>query len=269
MKKILLALCCAALFATCKEPVTTGKVVELTTSLGKIKVRLYDETPLHRDNFLSLVERGVYDSLLFHRVIRDFMIQAGDPSSRHTAPGKHLGEASEGEDVPAEILPGFFHKRGALAAARQGDQQNPERRSSGSQFYLVQGEVFSPAELENLVRGINDSRRGEIYRALLQKNVEKYQYLETANNPAALDSLNARINATCDSLFNAAKLILSDEQTSAYTTLGGSPHLDGAYTVFGEVISGLEVIDKIAAVPVDAYNRPLEDVRIVKARVIR
>ncbi|MDR1273697.1 MAG: peptidylprolyl isomerase [Odoribacteraceae bacterium] len=269
MKKIILALCCAGLFVACREQGVPGTVVELTTSLGKIKIRLGDETPLHRDNFVKLVEGRVLDSVLFHRVIKGFMVQAGDPSSRHAAPGAHLGETSHGETIPAEIVPGLFHKRGALAAARLGDQQNPERASSGSQFYIVQGEVFSPGELEEVVRRVNESRRGEIYRSLVQGRAAELERLGTANDPAALDALDREINTALDSLFETRKLTLTDEQARAYTTGGGAPHLDGAYTVFGEVIGGMEVIDKIADAPVDAYNRPLSDARVLEARIIR
>jgi peptidylprolyl isomerase/peptidyl-prolyl cis-trans isomerase B (cyclophilin B) len=269
MKRIILALCCAGSLVACREVEAPGTVVELTTSLGKIRVRLADETPLHRDNFTRLVEGGVFDSVLFHRVIEGFMIQAGDPSSRRAAPGARLGGTSHGETIPAEIVPGLFHERGALAAARLGNAQNPERASSGSQFYIVQGEVFSPEELEGVVRRVNEARQGEIYRSLVQERAAERERLLAVNDPAALDALDGETRAAVDSLFATRELVLDEERARVYATAGGTPHLDGEYTVFGKVIEGMEVVDKIAASPVDAYDRPLRDVRVIKARVVR
>jgi peptidylprolyl isomerase/peptidyl-prolyl cis-trans isomerase B (cyclophilin B) len=270
MKKIITFLCCACLLTVaCKrQERPAGDIVELTTSLGKITIRLYDETPLHRDNFTRLVNEHFYDSILFHRVIHRFMIQAGDPHSKRAPFGARLGEGSEGEWIDAEIRPHLFHKRGALAAARLGDSQNPERKSNGSQFYLVQGEIFSRPDLENIIRRANETLERSIFQSVVTANSEEYRRLETANDLPALDSLKQKINATSDSLFNARKREYTEEQINAYTTIGGAPHLDGAYTVFGEVIDGLEVIDKIAALPGDASNRPLQDARVIKARVL-
>ncbi len=184
--------------------------VQVITSLGEMTLELYNETPGHRDNFLKLVEDGFYDGTLFHRVINGFMIQGGDPHSRDAVPGEPLGSGGPGYTIPAEIQEGLFHRKGALAAARQGDQINPERRSSGSQFYIVHGRRFSHEELD-------------------------------------------RMEQQMDREF-------SPEQREAYTTVGGTPHLDGGYTVFGQVISGMEVIDKIAALETGAADRPKEDV---------
>jgi len=185
--------------------------VLIKTSYGNIVVKLYNDTPLHRDNFIKLVKDGYYDGLLFHRVIQNFMIQGGDPNSRNAARGEMLGMGGPGYTIPAEIIPGHFHKKGALAAARKGDAVNPKKASSGSQFYIIQGQVLNEQQLQTYV-----------------------------------------------SMGNHAPF--TPEEVSAYTTIGGSPHLDGEYTVFGEVVEGLDVIDKIAAVAVDAYNRPVEDI---------
>jgi len=195
--------------------------VEIRTTLGTIIVELYNETPQHRDNFLKLVREGAYDSLLFHRVIPGFMVQGGDPDSRRAADGTPLGNGGPGYTVPAEIVPGIIHRKGALAAARQADGVNPERRSSGSQFYIVQGKSFAPTDLDRL-----NARKGK----------DAVAYTEADRN--------------------------------TYGTVGGAPHLDGAYTVFGEVVHGLEVIDAIAAQPTGAYDRPLTDIRMYM-RVIR
>lgn len=188
-------------------------LVQIETSYGDMVVKLYNETPKHRDNFLKLVEEGFYDDQLFHRVIKDFMIQAGDPNSRDADKGEMLGMGGPGYTIPAEIVEGLYHKKGVLAAARKGDAVNPEKRSSGSQFYIVQGKPLSPFELDAYVK----SGRHDIF---------------------------------------------TSKEIKDYTSLGGTPHLDGEYTVFGEVIDGIEIIDKISKVEVDNYNRPVENIRI-------
>ena len=221
MKKIAILFCCAMLLFSCKEKNT---IVEILTSYGDIKIKLYNETPIHRDNFIDLVSNSAFDGILFHRVINNFMIQAGDPDSRDAAPGVLLGENSIGEDLPAEIVPQLFHKKGVLAAAREGDRVNPERKSSNSQFYLVQGRVYTSETLTARVEEINANRED--------------------------------------------KLVLTEEQILAYTTIGGTPHLDGRYTVFGEIIEGLDIVDKIAAVETDENNRPLENIPIKGTRIV-
>ncbi|HEY9082423.1 MAG TPA: peptidylprolyl isomerase [Vicingaceae bacterium] len=188
--------------------------VLLSTEYGNIKIKLFNETPQHRDNFIKLVKEGFYNETLFHRVIKDFMIQGGDPDSKNAQKGEYLGEGDVGYTIPTEFNPKLIHKRGALAAARQGDNVNPQKRSSGCQFYIVQGRKFTTEEIER----IEKSKQGRI------------EY--------------------------------TDEQYKTYETLGGTPHLDMDYTVFGEVIEGLDVVDKIAAVKRDRKDRPLEDIKI-------
>ena len=198
--------------------------VLIQTTMGDIVIRLSDSTPLHRDNFLKLVKVGYYDSVLFHRVIKDFMIQGGDPNSRRAAAGKPLGDGGPGYTVPAEFRKTLFHKKGVVAAARMGDNVNPAKASSGSQFYIVQGKVFRSGELDTL-----EMRR-----------------------------LGGRK--------------IPFEQRQIYTTIGGTPHLDQGYTVFGEIVKGLDVVDKIATVQTSKaqdLDRPLQDVRIIKARLIK
>ena len=192
------------------NPKATKLLIE--TSLGKIVVILYDETPLHKNNFIKLVGSGFYDNQLFHRVIKGFMIQGGDPDSKNATPGKMLGLGGPKYTIQAEIRPGLYHKKGALSAARLGDQVNPKKSSSGSQFYIVQGNVLTLEELNSLVK----------------------QRIHGAFTP---------------------------QQVKDYTSIGGAPHLDGSYTVFGEVITGLEIIDKIANSAVDANDRPLKDIK--------
>jgi len=190
--------------------------VEIRSTAGTLVVELFNETPRHRDNFIKLVKDGAYDSLLFHRVIPAFMVQGGDPDSKRATAGTVLGNGGPGYTVPAEIVPGLIHRRGALAAARQGDQVNPERNSSGSQFYIVHGKTFQPRELDMLVQR------------------------------------SARLGTP---------ISYTPEQQAAYATEGGAPHLDGAYTVFGQLVDGFEVLDAIAAQPCDPRDRPLTDIR--------
>ena len=247
------------------------KVVLISTSYGDIKVKLYNETPLHRDNFIKLVEEGFYDSLLFHRVISNFMIQGGDPDSKGAKKGKALGEGDVGYMIPSEFNTNLFHKKGALAAARQPDNVNPERKSSGCQFYIVQGAVQSLEQLKNHEERLiasNKSRYG-------------YMFLNLEQNKALKDSLTVaqqngdmeRLNVLVDSINKAIEprldsLRFSDEELQAYTTIGGTPHLDHQYTVFGEVIEGLNIVDSIAQVITDKRNRPQEDV-IFSAKVLK
>lgn len=192
--------------------------VLIETDFGNITVRLYNETPRHRDNFLKLVNEGFYDGLLFHRVIKNFMIQGGDPKSKDAQPGQMLGDGGLPYTVPAEFVPTLFHKKGALAAARQGDNVNPNKESSSCQFYIVQGNVWNPNQLK-----------------MMEYQMQKH---------------------------------FSQEQIDAYTTIGGTPHLDGDYTVFGEVVEGLDVVDKIAAVQCGQFDRPVKDVKM-KMKVIQ
>tara|TARA_B100001939_G_C16849472_1_gene576752 strand:- start:283 stop:933 length:651 start_codon:yes stop_codon:yes gene_type:complete len=186
--------------------------VLISTSFGDMVVELYNETPQHRDNFIKLVRERFYDGTLFHRIIPNFMIQGGDPDSKGAAPNVQLGNGGPGYTIPAEFVDGLFHKKGVLAAARLGDAVNPKKESSGSQFYLVQGQVYSEEKLRSF-----ELRSGKTY---------------------------------------------NEEQTKTYGSIGGTPHLDGAYTVFGEVVKGLDVIELITNQKRDKNNRPLKDVEM-------
>lgn len=200
--------------------------VRMYTTAGVIDLALYDDTPKHKENFLKLVKEQRYDSLLFHRVIKDFMIQGGDPDSKNALTGALLGEGDLGYTVDAELMPQvYFHRRGVLAAAREGDDVNPTKASSASQFYIVWGKVYTKEQLEN-------------YKEFYARRTGR-------------------------------ELVISPEQEAVYTTVGGTPHLDGEYTVFGEVVSGLDVVEKIQSAACDGNDRPLEDVRIMKTEIIR
>lgn len=252
-------------FAGCSDK--SGDTVLLETSEGNIRIKLYDRTPLHRDNFKKLVKEGYYDGMLFHRVIAGFMIQAGDPDSKNTRPGMRLGTGSADYTLKAEFKPELFHKRGAVAAARESDNVNPDRNSSGSHFYIVQGKVFSQEELDAAVEKINLKRHKALFELLEQKRQGEIAGYQRANDYDNLMRINKELSEETRRRFDQEKLVLSDEQREMYTTIGGIPHLDGAYTVFGDVTEGMEIVDKVAAQPTDDNNRPLKDVVIRKVRV--
>lgn len=235
--------------------------VKLETSLGDIVVELYNETPLHRDNFIKLVKEGYYDGVLFHRVIKNFMIQTGDGNSKTAGPNDMLGDGDPGYTIPAEfVYPKYFHKRGALAAARTGDQVNPERRSSGSQFYIVTGRVFGSDDLSRMVQEM----KRNIFMRLVKDNHQRIEDLQKAQDNASLETLQNELIQLTEA--EAAKSL--DPIIDAYTSVGGTPHLDGQYTVFGEVVSGMDVVDKIQNVETDSADRPVNDVKIIKATII-
>lgn len=233
MRKTLILLAATILLASCHNKQTATEEPEprtqitLTTTEGDIVLELYNETPLHRDNFIRQAESGYFDSLLFHRVIENFMIQSGDPTSKHAAPGAFIGDESKEELIPAEILyPTLYHKRGALAAAREGDDVNPEHMSSPTQFYIVWGRTFeADSLLDKMDRRIQEGTNGQ-YR--LDPTLREYY----RNNP-------------------------------------GTPHLDGSYTVFGEVVEGLDIVGRIQATETDTNDRPIQDIRILHTTIDR
>lgn len=244
-------------------------LVRLETTMGNITVKLYNETPKHRDNFIKLTKEGTYDSTLFHRVIKNFMIQAGDPQSKTATDTTTLGNGDVGYTLPAEFNPKFFHKKGALAAARLSDEVNPNKESSGCQFYIVTGRKFSEAQMISMENQLNEARLETVFNELARKHMKEiYKMRKAGDNDGLLelqDSLEAQARGI---VAKEPALKFSREQIAAYTTVGGAPHLDGAYTVFGEVTEGMEVIDKIQAVKTNHADRPETDVRILKATVI-
>lgn len=249
-------------------PVEEGAIVELKTSEGDIKVLLYNDTPLHKANFLKLVKEGYYDGLLFHRVIKDFMVQTGDPNSRNAAPGQALGAGDPSYTIEAEIeYPRHYHKYGALAAARTGDQFNPERRSSGSQFYIVTGRKQNAAELQMMQQRMVDSDRQQYFRRLCMREKEEIQRLQQAGDKEALEQLRLRLIKETEE--NVKPPVLAENIVRDYETVGGTPHLDNQYTVFGEVIEGMDTVEKIQNAATGAADRPVEDIRIISAKVIK
>lgn len=249
-------------FSGCKKSVEGPRVVLIKTSLGDIKVQLYDETPIHRDNFVKLVEDGFYDDLLFHRVVPNFMIQGGDPKSKDAPKTMPLGDGGPGYLLDAEIdYPTFYHKRGALAAARMPNHINPTKRSSGSQFYIVQGKKWTTKELRQLAIRRNDDKRKRIF----DRVVIEYRDSIEANttDSVRMKLIQEQIMTKVDSIMRTKGVFFfMPEQIETYTKIGGTPQLDGEYTVFGEVLEGMDVVDKIALLPCDKRNRPTKDLSI-------
>ncbi len=245
--------------------------VMIVTDYGVIKIKLYNETPLHRDNFLKLIKEHYYDSLLFHRVIQSFMIQAGDPDSKRAQYGTMLGEGGPKYTVPAEFNQNLFHKKGVIAAARESDLDNPTQASSGSQFYIVQGRVYTDSLLKIQAKRITKMKLfNEIINRTENKNwLEKYKSFAKNEVTDSMKYVNDIINKQVEKeLPNVTSYQFSDEQVKAYTTTGGTPHLDGSYTVFGEVYDGFEVIEDIAKQKVDGNARPEKDIRIISISII-
>lgn len=239
------------------------EVVTIKTHLGDMVVILYDETPKHKANFLKLAREHYYDSLLFHRVIDGFMIQGGDPDSKKAQPGQHLGQGNPGYTIDAEFNPKFYHEKGALAAARLGGPANPTKASSGSQFYIVDGTTVQEADLK-----VDPEKFNTAYRQFFQNEANRAYYdslsqFMQANDRPGYEAYLKKIKPTVEASTGIkTEKEISPEQLKAYTTVGGAPHLDGEYTVFGKVIKGLEVIDQIAALPKDQTDRPTEDIRM-------
>ena len=232
--------------------------VKIETTLGDIIVRLYDETPIHRDNFVKLVKEGYYDGTLFHRVIKDFMIQGGDPDSKGAPAGKMLGVGGPDYTLEAEIKDNLYHKRGALAAARQGDEVNPERRSSGSQFYIVWGQVYKENQLNQLGKQIRMQKVQDAFNDLAKAHRDEIMQMRRERNRAGLQELQDQLIAEAEN--KVGKQGLTDEQMQLYSTVGGTPHLDGQYTVFGEVEEGLNVVEQIQNTATGRADRPTNDI---------
>lgn len=243
--------------------------VTIKTTEGDITVRLYDETPRHRDNFLKLAQEGYYNGTLFHRVIKNFMIQGGDPNSKGAPAGVQLGTGGPGYTIPAEIQPQFIHKRGALAAARQGDEVNPKRASSGSQFYIVWGQVYNDGQIGQLARQMQMQAEQSIFNRLAGEHRKEIMDLRRNRDQAGLMELqNDLIAQTQAIMAEQGGAALTEAQKQTYTTIGGTPHLDGQYTVFGEVEEGLDVVEKIQGTETMPGDRPKQDIQILSVEVM-
>lgn len=249
----------------------TETMVAMNTSLGTIKLKLYNDTPQHRDNFVKLAKAGQYDGLLFHRVIKDFMVQGGDVTSKDAPMNKQLGAGDLGYTVPAEfVYPARFHKKGALSAARTGDEVNPERASSASQFYIVTGKVYSDAELNQMEKQKESRLKQAIFAHLQTENKTKVMELYRSGNKDELailrDTLIGKTELEAEKRKDEAKL--TAEQREAYKTVGGVPFLDNEYTVYGEVTEGIEVVEAIEKSKTNKQDRPMENIVIKSVEIL-
>ena len=250
---------------------TASVRVEVETTEGNFTVMLYGDTPKHRDNFVKLAREGYYNGTLFHRVIKDFMIQAGDPDSKNAPAGKALGSGGPDYKIDAEIVfPKHFHKRYTLAAARQGDQVNPMRQSSGSQFYVVTGTKLDTAQVAGLEQRLKMSRMQKAFNDLAMEHRDSIRQMQMRGGREGLKALQDTLVAQVEAqAANDTTPALTPEMKEAYTTVGGAPHLDGDYTVFGEVISGFDTIDRIEKAETDGRDRPKDDIRIISMKILK
>jgi cyclophilin family peptidyl-prolyl cis-trans isomerase len=251
----------------CKAPGgNENSLILIKTTMGDIKIKLYDSTPIHRDNFIKLANSGIYDNIIFHRVIRDFMIQTGDPSTSLSNPSS-VPDSLKTYTIPSEFNPLLFHKKGALAAARRGTEENPEMRSSGTQFYIVQGVKYTDTELDLAEQKINSNIKQSLFNKILHQTSDSLR--STGKVPSDSEVQEIASVRMFDILTSLKPYKISEEQRNIYKTIGGVPRLDGTYTVFGEVVTGLEIVEKIASVPTDSNDKPLNEVRILKIKVVR
>jgi peptidylprolyl isomerase len=239
-------------------------VITISTTLGDIKIKLYDGTPLHRDNIIKLIKSGFYEGVSFHRVIKGFMIQAGDPDTK-TGKKVILPDSIKTYTIPAEFNRQYFHKKGAVAAARQGNETNPEMRSSGTQFYIVQGVKFNDADLNTAEQRINSNIKQGLFSKLIKETTDSVR-LSGKTIPEGQIQEIASVKMF-EYLTTNPDYLIPEEQRSVYKSIGGTPRLDGTYTVFGEVIEGLDIVDRIAAVVTDAGDKPVQDVKIIKVKL--
>lgn len=246
--------------------VPAGPTLDIATTAGDIKIRLYDDTPMHRDNFLKLAKEGYYDGVLFHRVINDFMVQTGDPDSKEAPAGAMLGSGGPEYTLPAEIVyPKHYHKYGALAAARTGDEMNPERRSSGSQFYIVTGKKYQPQQLSRMEEMSVQKQLQSYFMDLQRQHMDTIRQLRLAKDSVGLENLRQELIKETEA--NVKPVTMTEEQIRDYSTIGGTPHLDGQYTVFGEVLEGMDTVEKIQKAETDGRDRPKEDIRILSIKI--
>ena len=255
------------LIHSCHSPeVNTNSSVLIKTTLGDIKILLYDSTPLHRDNFLKLVKASVYENVTFHRVIKDFMIQSGDLTTRPPQ-SESLPDSINTYTIPAEFNQLYFHKKGALAAARTGNEENPDMRSSGTQFYIVQGEKYDDTELDLAEQRINSNIKQSVFNKIIKHTSDSLKLSgKTASEAEIQEIASFRM---FDYLSGNNNYKIPADQRNVYKTIGGVPRLDGTYTVFGEVTEGLDVVDRIASVGTDNNDRPITDVRIINIKIVK
>lgn len=269
MRKQLLLISLTAMLVACGGNKQKGTQILVETSAGDIEIRLFDDTPLHRDNFIRLAKAGVYDSIVWHRIVPELMIQTGDPTLRPGHAPCTADTAALHYTIPQEIrFPRYFHKRGMLAAARQPDDRNPKKASSASQWYIVTGEVFTPTTLADFYQTLYQEAVNVRWRKLQDQQAQRLTILKKTDEDAYDELQDSILTAAETEVANRPPTPFNEAQKKAYTTTGGAPHLDGEYTIFGEVVSGMDVVEKIAHTPTDEYERPLREVYIRKVKVL-
>lgn len=241
--------------------------VRIETTKGNVTVQLYDDTPLHKENFIRLCRSNYYDGVIFHRIIKEFVVQGGDPDSRERKPGVLYGENGGGYTVPAEILEKYFNKRGALIDAKETDDVNPLRESAGTQFCFVQGKVWDDAGLDSMEQRINQIRENWLFHTFRSRLQEQQPELAKPENDGILQEEANRLLQ--DTLAVLPRVLIPEEHREVYKTIGGTPHLDGSVTIFGEVTDGFDIVEQMSVVPTDENDRPLEDVVILKTEVFQ
>lgn len=255
-----------SVLASCNTKVgNENTTISVKTSLGDIKIKLYDNTPLHRDNFIKLVKSGFYEGVSFHRVIKDFMIQGGDPLTRTDQSG--LNDTLNTYTLPAEFKSEYFHKRGALAAAREGNDINPEMRSSGTQFYIVQGIKYTDDQLVQAEQRINSNMKQGIFTKFLIETTDSVKAAGTSLTPGQIQEIASM--KMFKYLSGHQDFKVPEEHRAVYKSIGGVPRLDGTYTVFGEVTEGMDVVDRIAQVETDSSDKPVSDIKIIKMKILK
>ncbi len=277
MKKLLICLslllgmagldCATAQTQTADSATPEGTYVTIKTTEGDITLLLYDDTPLHRDNFIRLCKDGTYDGVIFHRVIKDFLIQGGDPTSKERVPGKMYGDGDGGFVVYSEILPNHFCKQGALIDAKLGDDVNPTRMSAGTQFCVVQGRTFTDEQLDKTEERMNEWHKNHLYHLARYELMLENPELSKVENGNLLNAMAS--DRAEKQYYKEGRLTIPEEHRAVYRTVGGTPHLDGTVTVFGELVSGQDIVEKITLMPTDEADRPLTDVVILSTEVYR
>ncbi len=271
MKKLVLVFIVCLMAGNLLAQSPKDPIVLISTTYGDIRVKLFHQTPLHTKNFVKLAKKGYFNNTLFHRVIKGFMIQGGDPDSKTAKPEQLLGEGGPKYTIPFEYNPAFFHKKGMLAAAREGDDVNPLRASSASQFYIVVGKVFDDAGLEKAEKRINTSLKNNLMYNYIASNKALKDRLADykKNDTAAFSRQMKQLSLIADTLYKEQKqYTIPEAEREVYKTIGGTPHLDASYSIFGEVVEGMDVVEKIALTATDKNDRPLENI-VMKVRVLK
>jgi len=266
IKKIFFVPFLITLFSCNTPDISDNTIVLVKTTYGDIKIKLYSDTPIHRSNFLKLINSGFYEGVSFHRVIKDFMIQAGDPDTKSITPNKSA-DSLKSYTIPAEINSKYFHKRGAVAAARQGNNINPEMRSAGTQFYIVQGNKLTDDELNSAEQRINNNIKQAVYYKILNSTSDSIRLSGKSLTAAEIQEIAS--DKMFQFLTSSDKYKISEEQRLVYKTIGGTPILDGTYSIFGEVIDGLDIVERISLVLTDSKDKPINDIKIIKIKIVK